>query len=145
MSLLILRARRWESSPVSVLSRDSVPIRPATPVSGNLALTQLSSYSHGAFAVYPKAKGKPTIYPDKQIDATWFCSYDASGNLFAIAWDRYGKTILATLRKGGKAIETFELAEKFQNPGGLQWDGKYVAMGNRATRPFPSTLDRLVQ
>jgi hypothetical protein len=101
------------------------------PISGNLALTQLSSYLHGALSVYPKAKGKAIVYRDKEIDATWFCGYDRSGNLFADAWDRYGKLILVELAKGGKTLEIFDLGESFQNPGGVEWDGKYVAVGNR--------------
>jgi hypothetical protein len=101
------------------------------PVTGNLALTQLSSYSDGAIAVYPKAKGKPAIYRDKQIDATWFCGYDGKGDLFADAWDSFGNLILVELPKSGKALQKYKLAPKFANPGGAMWDGAYVAIGNR--------------
>jgi hypothetical protein len=80
--------------------------------------------------VYRKAKGKPLLYKDKQIDATWFCSYDGAGNLFADAWDRYGNTILAELPKGGKTFKIFKLGQKFDKVGGVQWDGKYVAVGD---------------
>jgi len=101
------------------------------PTTGNLALTQLSSYQYGPFAVYPKAKGKPIYYKDKAVDASWFCSYDASGNLFSDVWDRYGKLTLAELPRGDKTINLFKLHQDFQNPGGIQWDGKYLAVGNR--------------
>jgi hypothetical protein len=100
------------------------------PSTGDLAVTQLSSYSYAAIAVYRGAKGKPTLYKDKEIDVTWFCTYDGSGNLFADAWDRYGNTILVELPKGAKTFKTFKLGEKFDKPGGVQWDGKYVAVGN---------------
>lgn len=131
-----------EAGPVDVYAHGgSTPIRQLTtsgapegcavdPASGNLALTQLSAYEHGAIAVYPKAKGTPKIYEDKQIDATWFCGYDDSGNLFADAWDRYGNVELVELPKGGKAFRKFKLGKTFNKAGAVQWDGKYVAVGD---------------
>ena len=104
------------------------------PLTGDLALTQLSSYQYGPFAVYRKAKGKPAHYKDKDVDASWFCSYDGSGNLFSVVWDRESKITLAELPKGGKAIKLFKLSENFNPtgiPSGIQWDGKYLAVGNR--------------
>lgn len=100
------------------------------PSTGNLAVTQLSAYSYAAIAVYRGAKGKPVLYKDKQIDATWFCGYDASGNLFADAWDRYGDVVLLELPKSAKTFKIFKFGQKFDKPGGVQWDGKYVAVGN---------------
>ena len=89
------------------------------PTTGNLAITQLSSYLYGAIAVYRNAKGKPVVYQDKaEIDATWFCGYDPSGNLFADAWDRDGNPILVELPKGGKAFKIFKLGETFDKVGG---------------------------
>ncbi len=131
-----------EAGPVQMFSHGgSAPVRKLTtsgapygcsvdPVTGNLALTQLSSYQYGPISIYAKAKGKATDYPDKQVDASWFCGYDGSGNLFADAWDRYGNMILLELPKGKKSFSIFKLGEKFANPGGVQWDGKYVAVGN---------------
>ncbi len=104
------------------------------PLTGDLALTQLSSYQYGPFAVYRKAKGKPTHYKDKDVDASWFCSYDGSGNLFGVVWDRESKITLAELPKGGKTIKLFKLSESFDPtgiPSAIQWDGKYFAVGNR--------------
>lgn len=100
------------------------------PTTGDLALTQLSAYEYGAMAVYPKANGKPRFYVDKTIDATWFCGYDGSGNLFADAWDRYGNVILVELPKGGKTFRKYKLGKSFNQAGGVQWDGRYIAVGN---------------
>jgi hypothetical protein len=131
-----------EAGPVDVYAHGgSTPVRQLAtsgatygcsvdPKSGDLALTQLSAYEHGAMAVYPKAKGNPKIYEDKAIDATWFCGYDGSGNLFADAWDRYGNVELVELPKGGKTFKKFRLGKKFDTAGGVQWDGKYLAVGN---------------
>lgn len=119
------------SNPIRQLDTSGAPYGcSVNPVSGDLALTQLSAYEHGAIAVYPKAKGNPRIYKDKNIDATWFCGFDNSGNLFADAWDRYGNVILVELAKGGKTFKKFKLGKNFDKAGGVQWDGKYVAVGN---------------
>ena len=119
------------STPIRQLATSGAPEGCSVdPVSGNLALTQLSAYEHGAIAVYPKAKGTPKIYEDKKIDATWFCGYDGSGNLFADAWDRYGNVELVELPKGGKAFKKFKLGKTFNKAGAVQWDGKYIAVGN---------------
>ncbi|HEX3457453.1 MAG TPA: hypothetical protein VHR97_05810 [Candidatus Baltobacteraceae bacterium] len=135
-----------EAGPVQVFAHGgTAPIRKLTtvgasdgcavdPLTGDLALTQLSSYQYGPFAVYRKAKGEPTHYKDKDVDASWFCSYDGSGNLFGVVWDRQSKITLAELPKGGKPIRLFKLSESFKPtgiPSGIQWDGKYLAVGNR--------------
>jgi hypothetical protein len=133
-----------EAGPVQVFAHGGMsPIRKLTttgapygcaidPTTGNLALTNLSSYSNGAIAVYPKAKGKPKEYNNKNvIDATFFCGYDGSGNLFASGWNRSADPILVTLPKKSGSLGYFKLYESNPNPSGVQWDGKYVALGAR--------------
>ena len=135
-----------EAGPVQVFAHGgTAPIRKLTtvgasdgcavdPLTGDLALTQLSSYQYGPFAVYRKAKGKPTHYKDKDVNASWFCSYDGSGNLFGVVWDRESRITLAELPKGGKTIKLFKLSEDFNPtgiPSAIQWDGKYLAVGDR--------------
>jgi hypothetical protein len=120
------------STPIRKLATSGAPYGCSVdPVSGNLALTQLSSYQYGPISIYAGAKGKAAYYPDKQVDASWFCGYDDRGNLFADAWDRYGNVILLELPKGKKSFTTFKLGEKFANPGGVQWDGKDIAVSDR--------------
>jgi len=123
------------TSPIRTLTTVGAPYGCAVdPLTGDLGLTQLSSYEHGAFAVYRKAKGTPAYYKDKDVDASWFCTYDGSGNLFSDVWDRYGKLTLAELPRGGKPIKLLRLAERFEPqgiPSSIQWDGKYLAMGDR--------------
>jgi hypothetical protein len=119
------------SNPIRQLATSGAPYGCSVdPKSGDLALTQLSAYEDGAMAVYPKANGKPKIYVDKTIDATWFCGYDGSGNLFADAWDRYGNVNLVELPKGRKTFKKFKLGKNFNKAGAVQWDGKYIAVGN---------------
>lgn len=121
------------TSPIRKLTTTGAPYGCAIdPTTGNLALTNLSSYLYGALAVYPKANGKPKEYNDKsEIDATFFCGYDTSGNLYASAWDRSANPILVKLPKKGGALGYYKLYLKDPNPSGVQWDGKYVALGAR--------------
>ncbi len=119
------------TAPIRKLSDAGTPYGCSVdPVTGNLALTQLSG-SDDVLAVYAKAKGKPKIYRDSYVDVTWFCGYDGKGNLFADAWDHFGNVMLVELPKGGKSLKNFKLGETFENPGGAMWDGSDVAISNR--------------
>jgi hypothetical protein len=120
------------TSPIRKLTTTGAPYGCGVdPVTGNLALTNLSSVLYGAIAVYPKAKGSAKEYLDNSVDSTFFCGYDDKGNLFASGWDRSANPILLKLPKGGKTFETFKLDASDKDPSGTQWDGKYVAVGNR--------------
>jgi len=120
------------TSPIRELTTSGAPYGCAVdPAGGNLAVTNLSSVLYGTVAIYTKAKGSAKEYLDDKVDATFFCGYDGSGNLFADGWDRYGNPILLKLPKGSKTFRPFKLNASDTNPGGVQWDGKYVAVGNR--------------
>lgn len=120
------------STPLRKLTTSGAPYGcAADPVTGDLAVTNASSYLYGALAVYPKAKGKPRVYRDSQIDATWFCGYDDSGNLFLDAWNRYGKPIFVELPKRSRGLRVTIFGRDLVKPGGVQWDGKYVAVGDQ--------------
>jgi len=103
----------------------------ADPSTGNLAVTNLSSELSGAIVVYTKATGTPKAYTDSEVDSTFYCGYDDHGNLFIDGWDRSANPILLRLPKGGSAFTTFKLNASDKNPGGVQWDGTDVAVGNR--------------
>jgi hypothetical protein len=121
------------SSPIRKLTTTGAPYGCAIdPTSGNLALTNLSSYLYGAIAVYAKAKGKPKEYNNKEvINTTLFCGYDGSGNLFASGTNRSAEPILVTLPKKGGSLGYYKLDTSISNPTGVQWDGKYIAVGSR--------------
>lgn len=120
------------TTPIRTLSGSGAPYGCSVDsASGDLAVTQLSSYEDGAVSVYAKAKGKAKAYFNKKIDATFYCGYDASGNLFADGWDRYGKFIVTELPKGDSSLKLFYPGKSVTHPGGVQWDGKYLAVGNQ--------------
>jgi hypothetical protein len=120
------------TSPIRKLTTSGAPEGCAIdPTTGDLALTNLSSYLYGTIAIYPKAMGRPKAYKDDNVDSTFFCGYDNAGNLFVDGWNRSANPILLELAKKGKSLGMFDLNPNDKNPGGVQWDGKYVAVGNK--------------
>jgi len=132
-----------EAGPVDAYAHGgSTPIRKLTtkgapygcgvdPTSGDLALTNLSSVLYGTIAIYPHAKGKPRIYEDYAVSTTVFCGYDDAGNLFIDGTNRSGEFVLLELPKGKRGFRTFKLTRRVQNAGGVEWDGRYVAIADR--------------
>lgn len=123
------------TSPLRTLATMGAPYGCAVdPVTGNLALTNLSSYIDGAIAIYPKAKGKPKLYYNRKIvDSTYFCGYDDSGNLYVDGWNRSAQFIFLKLPKGGASFRIATLKTPTNDPGGVEWDGKYVAVGDKGS------------
>lgn len=117
------------------------------PTTGDLALTNESSYLHGVVAIYPRAKGKPKLYFDKNdVDATFFCGYDPKGNLFLDGWDRTGNVILLELAKGAKTFQIWKPSRSIDTPAAVQWDGKYVAVMNEgAGTVYRTSAGKVVQ
>ena len=101
------------------------------PTTGNLAVTNFYSASgNGSVAIYAHASGEPTTYSDPSIVNFRFCGYDDKGNLFADGANSSSEFALAELRKGGSGLTGITLQQKIEWPGGVQWDGKYVAVGD---------------
>lgn len=104
------------------------------PVTGNLAVTNAStsySYGPGDVAIYPNAKGAPINYLDSDFDQYFFCGYDNKGNLFVDGLSSGSASEFAKLPKGSKTLKSITLNQTVQLPGGVQWDGKYVAIGDQ--------------
>jgi hypothetical protein len=106
---------------------------------GKLAVTNYSgpgsnSYSSGSISVYTNAQGTPQVYAGSHGLSYAACSYDDKGNLYA---DGSNYTSgpdfqLVELAKGQMTLQNLKLRGSYyvEYPGGLQWDGKYVALGN---------------
>jgi hypothetical protein len=105
-----------------------------SPSNGDLAATNIfdNSYTNGSLSVYRRARGTPKKYTDPQMIADYFCGYDASGNLF-VDGTKPGTFgfVFAELPKGGKSLQNVTLNQAIGGPGGVQWDGKYVAIADQ--------------
>ncbi len=101
------------------------------PTTGDLAVTNFYSASgSGSVSIYAHASGEPTTYSDPSITNFRFCGYDDKGNLFADGANNSSQFAFAELRKGSSGLTNITLQQKIEWPGGVQWDGKYVAVGD---------------
>jgi hypothetical protein len=131
------------TSPVRKLPTSEAPYGCAVDsATGNLAVTNLSAVLAGAIWVFPKARGKAKIYKSTTINSTYFCAYDNAGNLWADGNDRYGKFIIVELPKG-KSLRVMhpKLPTKIVSPGGVQWDGRFIAVSDKGTGAIYRTQD----
>jgi hypothetical protein len=104
------------------------------PLSGDVAAVAYES--KGGLLIYPHGTGTPLIYSDPTIHAYYYCSYDDSGNLFALGYG-LGSTsvtsVFTELHKGGKVLRDIALSAFIGYPQKLQWDGKYMALNEGGT------------
>lgn len=131
-----------EAGPVQVFAHGgTAPIRKLTTygapygcavdaVTGNLAVTNLSSYLYGAVTIYSKAKGAPKVISSTEANSTYFCGYDPSGNLYIDGNDHSAAFVLWELGKGKSTLTDLHFTKQIMRPGGVQWDGTYVAVGD---------------
>ncbi len=100
------------------------------PTTGDLAATSTGYGSQEGFiAVYNHASGSPKLYvgPIQPFS----CAYDNRGNLFADG-EYYASQgfSFVELPRGGSALKAITLNRPINYPGGVQWDGKYVVVGD---------------
>lgn len=105
------------------------------PGTGNLAVTNycsITSCKNGNVAIFAQAKGTPKEYKDSTFVYYFYCGYDDKGNLFVDGYgNRYGEFRFAELPKGGTKFTNVSLTAKITEPGGVQWDGKNMTVGDQ--------------
>jgi hypothetical protein len=101
--------------------------------SGNLAVGSQGFGSNGTVAIFKNARGQPKTYEDSAFDQFFFCGYDTKGNLFAdgLSAPGSGNFALAELRRGEANFTNIAVDQYIRFPGGVQWDGKHVAIGDQ--------------
>jgi hypothetical protein len=103
-------------------------------LNGDLAATNIfdDSYTNGSLSVFRRARGTPKNYTDPQMIADYFCGYDSAGNLFVDGTKPSSFSFaFAELPKGAKSLQNVTLNQTIGGPGGVQWDGKYVAIADQ--------------
>ena len=114
------------------------------PVTGNLAVANFwgASDKEGNVAVYPNASGSPAAYSNPNIYWYYYCGYDDSGNLFVDGETSGSIFGLGELAKGGSTLNFISVNQTIYLPGGVQWDGKYLAVGDQVAvkNNFHSTV-----
>jgi hypothetical protein len=99
------------------------------PNTGNLAVTTSAFQYREEIAVFTQGRGKPKLYSDSQFLGFSFCAYDDKSNLF-VNGSSHSSTEFAELPAGGHKLRAITLNESFKGPGGIQWDGKHLAIGD---------------
>ncbi|MGA7355126.1 MAG: hypothetical protein WA431_12290 [Candidatus Cybelea sp.] len=103
------------------------------PKTGDVAAGTL----YGTYVfIWKRAKGSPTQYiVPSPCELVYFAGYDDSENLFADCVDTNGQGALYELPKGDSAFERLYISQSIGFPGGVQWDGKYLAVGDQTSSP----------
>lgn len=114
------------------------------PKTGDLAVTNFwnATEHEGNVAIYPHATGSPTTYSNPNIYYYYYCSYDNRGNLFVDGETYVSVFGLGELPKGGNTLNFIAIDQTIYLPGGVQWDGKYLAVGDQVAvkHNFTSTI-----
>jgi hypothetical protein len=99
------------------------------PRTGNLAVAN----GDGSVAVYRNGKGDAKTYHDPILIDAYFCAYDADGNLFVDGFNYYHSNHnfqFVELPPGRSRFRNIALNETLVTPTGVQWDGKYIVVGD---------------
>jgi hypothetical protein len=99
------------------------------PTTGDLAVANISTPATdpGDVAIYKKARGTLRAYKDPKFGFYEYCGYDNQGNLYVDGM-KDDAFAFAELPKGKHSFVNIGLNENIRYAGGVQWDGKYVAI-----------------
>lgn len=84
----------------------------------------------GGVSIFANASGSPTVLTDSNLYLGYQLGYDDKGNLFLDGVDSSRNFEFAELPKGSSGFTEISLGVTINTPGGVQWDGKYVAVGD---------------
>jgi hypothetical protein len=134
----VLEYRHAGKSPIATLDDPGYyPVGCSVdPTTGDLAVTNYVTTvggGQGNVVVYRDAKGSPEAYADPLISKMAFCGYDNAGNLFVDGVTSGSGFAFAELSSGGRSLKNISLNRSIGVPGGIQWDGTYVSVGDRET------------
>jgi len=116
------------------------------PKTGNLAVANVSpvqSSGSGNIAIYEQAQGAATYYADPNVYLYYNCAYDGKGTLYVTGGDFHGNFKFAKLARGSRKYTDLTLNQQINVPGGVQWDGKDVAVEDQGAGYKGSTVYRV--
>jgi hypothetical protein len=102
------------------------------PINGDLAVvTTVASSAPGGVFVFKNGSGTPQFYQDRGMFAYGFVAYDSSGDAFVDGTNVDDRGRLAELPFGGTRMHDITpKGLKLQFPGGVQFDGTSLAVGD---------------
>jgi len=123
------------TNPIATFSED--PYKGAAPrgcavdpSSGALAVANEAGSTQ--VAVFPQGSSAATYYSVDGITSSYFCVYDARGDLF-VDGAPYGSNSgfgLAELAAAQSTFSVLTIDKKVETPGALQWDGKHITLAS---------------
>jgi hypothetical protein len=123
------------TSPIATLNDpNQYPVScSVNPINEDLAVANILSGSGGpgSVSIYKKGRGTPKIYSDSNFFRMYFLGYDAKGDLFVDGSNSSASFKYAELPKGSKTFTDITLNKAIAFPGDVQYDGKYVAVGDQ--------------
>lgn len=129
----ILEYAHGGTSPINTWQEDneepySCAIDPKT---GNLAVSNLNSISGMAtpnVTIYTSSA--KIVATDSNFASMYFVGYDKNGNLYVDGQNSANQFCYAELPAGESGLVDIALQAPIQFPGGIQWDGKDMAVGD---------------
>lgn len=107
------------------------------PTTGNLAVSNFDD--SGGVVVYQNASGQPTAYSDPEIVEYWSPGYDNEGNLYVEGQNASGSFEFAVLFAGNDTFFDISIDATMFFPGGVMFDGKYMALTDQKYGGYPLT------
>jgi hypothetical protein len=102
------------------------------PKTGNLAVANLGNWRiKGSLSIFADAKGSGQKYSASNLTNAYFCGYDDEGNLFVDGLNSAYDFVLLELPSGGGTLQMVNLSATVNFPGGVAWDGEYMAIGDQ--------------
>jgi hypothetical protein len=123
------------TSPIATLSDpgESPASCDISKVTGDLAVVNLkTASSNGSVSIYKGARGNPTNYSPSEIVSPLFIAYAGHNELFVDGFISDGTPRVAIKRPKVNHFLDFGLTTTIGLIGGLQWDGTYLAVGDRS-------------
>jgi hypothetical protein len=116
------------------------------PNNGDLAVAQMSDFDDaGGLFIFRSGSSKPAYYQERNMYLYYFVGYDAGGNAFVDGYNGGGQVQLDELPSGGKKlINVTPAGLKVGAAGGVQYDGKYMTVGDQQRGLIYRISDRKV-
>jgi hypothetical protein len=93
-----------------------------------------NNYTSGTIAIFTSTiANHPTVLTDPDIYNPRYCGYDANGNLYLNGYTKSLQILFAELPAHSTHFTSLTLNQTINEPGNLQWDGKYMAIGDSST------------
>src|SRR5579863_582795 len=131
----ILEYAHGGTSPINTLSNPGEYMEGCSvdKKTGDLAVIDFEPTTGGggaSVAIFANASGSPTILSDANLYLGYQIGYDSKGNIFVDGVDSSRNFEFAELPKGSSSFTEITLDVAITTPGGVQWDGKYVTVGD---------------